>query len=241
MTSLSLSQSRPATVGRPFYLIMSLAMATVIVGGFSKTVPGDFAPSPGLPLLLHVHGAVFTLWVFLFVAQPAFIARGSLALHRKIGWVGAALAAAMFVMGTAATLYAIRYDFIPGFFPPTIFLVMNLIGIAVFAGLVAGGIVLRKRAEWHKRLMLCATISILGPGIGRLLPMGSFGPAAPLVMFAVIAAFALAGPVADLIVRRRVHPAYYWGVAVILLSMVIIPPIAFSPAAGALLTIVRGH
>jgi hypothetical protein len=36
--------------------------------------------------------------------------------------------------------------------------------------------------------MLCATISILGPGLGRLLPMASFGKAAPLVMFGVILA-----------------------------------------------------
>jgi hypothetical protein len=214
---------------------MSLIMAAVIIGGFAHTVPNDFAVKPGLPLLLHVHGAVFTLWVLVFVAQPAFIARGSIALHRKIGWIGAALAAAMLVMGTAATIYAIRYDFVPPFFPRPIFLVMNLIGIAVFAGLVAAGVALRQRAEWHKRLMLCATISILGPGLGRLLPMPAFGAAAPLVMFGVIALFAFAGPVADLIVLRRVHRAYYWGVSTILLSMVVIGPIAFSPVGSALL------
>lgn len=235
MTSLTMARDRRRTVGRPFYLTMSLVMAAVIIGGFSQTVPDDFAPKPGLPLLLHIHGAVFTLWVLLFVAQPAFIARGSVALHRKIGWLGAVLALAMLVMGVAATLYAIHYNFVPGFFPRSIFLVMNLIGICVFAGLVAGGIVLRKRAEWHKRLMLCATISILGPGLGRLLPMGSFGAAAPLVMFGIIALFAFAGPVADVIVRRRIHPAYYWGVSTILLSMIVIGPIAFSPPANALL------
>jgi uncharacterized membrane protein YozB (DUF420 family) len=235
MTSLPETQSHRRTVGRPFYLSMSLIMAAVIVGGFSQTVPDDFAREPGLPFLLHIHGAIFTLWVLIFVAQPAFIARGSIALHRKIGWFGAALAAAMLVMGVAATLYAIRYNFVPGFFPRPIFLVMNLIGICVFAGLVAAGVAMRKRAEWHKRLMLCATISILGPGLGRLLPMGSFGAAAPLVMFGVIALFAFAGPVADVIVRRRIHPAYGWGVSTILLSMIVIGPIAFSPLANALL------
>jgi hypothetical protein len=143
------------------------------------------------------------------------------------------------VMGVAATLYSVRYHLVPSFFPPRIFLVMNLIGILVFAGLVAGGIAVRKRAEWHKRLMLCATISILGPGLGRLLPMDSFGAAAPLAMFGVIALFAFAGPVADLTVRRKVHPAYYWGVAAILISMAIIPPVAFSPIGGAALAIVR--
>jgi hypothetical protein len=70
--------------------------------------------------------------------------------------------------------------------------------------------------------------------------MGSFGAAAPLVMFGAIALFAFAGPVADIVVRRRIHPAYYWGVSAILLSMVLIGPIAFSPPAIALLHVVQG-
>jgi CHASE2 domain-containing sensor protein len=58
--------------------------------------------------------------------------------------VGAALAGAMVIMGVAATLFAIRYKIIPPFFPPAIFLVMNVIGILVFGALIAGGIALRR-------------------------------------------------------------------------------------------------
>jgi phosphotransferase system glucose/maltose/N-acetylglucosamine-specific IIC component len=232
---------RPAArvVRPPFYLVMSVVMAAVIVAGFSRTVPDDLRANPGLPLLLHVHGAVFTLWLLLFVAQPALAVRGSLRLHRRLGWVGAGLAAAMVVMALAATWYAIRFHVVPSFFPPTIFLVMNTIGIAVFAGLVFAGVRLRKQAEWHKRLMLCATLSIMGPGLGRLLPMESFGRAAPMVMFGAIMAFCLVGPFYDIIVRRRVHPAYIWGVAVILVSMLVTAPIAFLPATQALVNLIR--
>jgi len=222
-----------------FYLIMSLAMAAVIVGGFSQTVPADFTANPGLPLLLHLHGAVFTLWLFLLVAQPALVARGSLALHRKLGWFGAWLAAAMVFMGLAATVFAIRYHFVPSFFPPPVFLVMNILGIMVFGGLVAAGVRMRRQAEWHKRLMLCATVSILGPGLGRLLPMGSFGALAPLVMFGAIALFAFAGPIQDLFTLRRIHPAYLWGVGAILVSEIAIGPLAFSPPALALLRVLQ--
>ncbi|WP_168073173.1 hypothetical protein [Caulobacter sp. SSI4214] len=239
MTAIEAGRRPAANVGRRFYLIMSLLMAAVFIGGFGQTVPDDFAP-PGLPLLFHIHGAVFTCWVLVFVAQPAFVARGSIKLHRQVGLAGAALAGLMVVMGLAATISAFPAHRVPAFFPPTIFLVMNVLGILTFGGLVAGGIALRRKAEWHKRLMLCATVSILGPGLGRLLPMGSFGAAAPAVMFAVILAFALAGPVADLIVRKRVHPAYAWGVGAIVLSTVLIPPLAFTPQAAALVSLLRG-
>ncbi len=241
MTTMELGRRRTQGVGRRFYLIMSLLMAGVFVAGFSQTVPDDFAPTPGLPLLLHVHGAIFTLWVLLFVAQPAFIARGSLKLHRQVGLAGAGLAAAMVVMGVAATLFAISHHRVPPFFPPGIFLVMNILGILVFGGLVAGGVALRRKSEWHKRLMLCATVSILGPGLGRFLPMDSFGPAAPLVMFGVIGLFALAGPVADLVAQRRVHPAYFWGVGAIFLSEALIGPLAFSPPAQAALHLLQSQ
>lgn len=154
---------------------------------------------------------------------------------------GAWLAGLMVVMGVAATVFAIRYKFIPSFFPPTIFLVLNLLGILTFGGLVAGGIALRRNAEWHKRLMLCATISILGPGLGRLLPMDSFGAAAPLVMFAAILLFAVAGPIADLLVRKRVHPAYGWGVAAIALSNLLVAPLALTPSAQMLLRLLQSR
>jgi uncharacterized membrane protein YozB (DUF420 family) len=239
MSSVDIGRTSSRVVRPPFYLVMSLAMAAVIIAGFSRTVPDDFTAGSKFPLLLAIHGTVFTLWIVLFVAQPAIVARGSLKLHRRIGWIGAALAFAMFVMGIAATLFAIRFNAVPSFFPPPLFLVMNTIGIAVFGGLVTAGVMLRKKAEWHKRLMLCATISILGPGIGRLLPMESFGRAAPMVMFAAILVFGLAGPIYDMIIRRRVHPAYIWGVSTIVISMVVTGPIAFTPAASALAAFIR--
>lgn len=239
MSSVGIGRTSSRVVRPPFYLVMSLAMAAVIIAGFSRTVPDDFSAGSKFPLLLAIHGAVFTLWIVLFVAQPAIVARGSLKLHRRIGWIGAFLAFAMLVMGVAATLFAIRFNAVPSFFPPPLFLVMNTIGIAVFGGLVTAGVMLRKKAEWHKRLMLCATISILGPGIGRLLPMESFGRAAPMVMFAAILVFGLAGPIYDMIIRRRVHPAYIWGVSTIVLSMVVTGPIAFTPAASALAAFIR--
>jgi hypothetical protein len=71
--------------------------------------------------------------------------------------------------------------------------------------------------------------------------MDSFGVAAPLVMFGALALFAFAGPVVDLIVSRRVHPAYFWSVGAILLSEVLIGPLAFAPPTVALLHLLQGR
>ncbi len=226
--------ARPrAEVGRVFYLVWSLVMVAVFLAGFSQTVPGDFAPTPGLPLLLHLHGAVFTCWVVLMVAQPALVTAGDIRRHRQLGVAGAVLAGAMVIMGVAATLFSIGHHRVPIFFPKGVFLVMNIMDVAVFGGLVVAAIRLRHRPDWHKRLMMSASAAILGPGLGRFLPMDSFGAFAPLVLFLVNDLILLAGPAADLVVRRRIHPAYGWAVAAIVLMEVAIGPLAFSPMAKA--------
>lgn len=235
MTSIDVAARAVPRTRSAFYLILSLVMAAVIIGGFSRTVPDDFTASPSLPVLLQVHGVIFSLWLVLLVMQPALVFRGSIRLHRRLGVAGAILAAAMVLLGLTATFVAIHDKLVPSFFPPAIFLAMNVIGILVFGALVTAGVKLRRRADWHRRLMVCATVSILGPGIGRLLPMDSFGRAAPMVMFGVIMLFALAGPAYDLFTRGRVHAAYLWGVGIILLSMLITGPLAFSPPTQALL------
>ena len=67
--------------------------------------------------------------------------------------------------------------------------------------------------------MVCAVASILGPGIGRLLPMGQLGPVGMIIMFALMDIAVLVGIGADLIVRRRVHPAYLWGLGAIVAKL----------------------
>ena len=213
---------------------MALLLTAIVVFGFSHTVPFDLAP-PGLPVLLQLHAAVFVAWVLLFIAQPALIARRAVALHRKIGWAGAGLAGAMVVMGGAAILFALRNDTVPGFYPKPFFLMRGLLGLVVFAGLFSAAIVQRRRKEWHKRLMLCAAITIVVPGLERGLPLPLLGAAWPYVADGIIDAIALVGPTIDLIMRRRIHPAYLWGVGTILGGQVLVYLLTPSPVAAALL------
>jgi hypothetical protein len=105
----------------------------------------------------------------------------------------------------------------------------NLLSIIGFGGLVAAAVANRRRPEWHKRLMITATILIISQALGRLLPMSSFGDAAPAVLFGVVTLLALVGPAVDLIVRGRVHPAYFLGLGVLLAFEILTPAIAFSP------------
>jgi hypothetical protein len=68
--------------------------------------------------------------------------------------------------------------------------------------------------------MLTATAgTLVGPGVSRL----PFASGRPPVIGLLALAFLFAGPVYDLVTRRRVHPAYLWGG---LLALAVIPPVA---------------
>jgi hypothetical protein len=195
---------------------MSLLLAGITVFGFSHTVPMDLAP-PGLPLLLKLHAAIFVTWVLLFIAQPSLIVTGNAALHRRLGWFGLALAVAMVGLATAAIIFALRAQSLPPFYPPGLFIIRGLAGLAGFSALIAGAIQQRRRPDWHKRLMLCAAITIIVPGLERAMPVFLFGPHWYVIVDAVVLLIALIGPATDLIARRRIHPAYVYGVGAILL------------------------
>jgi hypothetical protein len=206
--------------GRRFYLVMSLVLAAIVAFGFSHTVPFDLQP-PGLPPMLQLHAAVFVAWVLLFVAQPVLVANRAVATHRKLGWAGTGLAAAMLLMGGYAILFALRADSVPPFYSHGLFLVRGILGLTVFAGLITAAIVMRRRLEWHRRLMLCASIAVIVPGLERALPFPALGPHWYFAADAVVDLIALIGPAMDVIKRHRVHPAYYWGVGALVTGQVI--------------------
>ena len=77
-----------------------VALITVLVG-FARTyfLAGLFrAPLPNL--LVHIHGAAFTLWIILFITQISLVAARRVDLHRRLGLLGFVLAVVMIVLGT---------------------------------------------------------------------------------------------------------------------------------------------
>jgi FtsH-binding integral membrane protein len=234
MTTATMAVTAQRARARPFYLIMALVLAGIAIRGFSRTIPGDLS-TPGFPALLWVHAAVFTSWVVLFVAQPALIMAGSLRWHRRLGWVGTGLAVAMVALGAIAVLMGLISDNVPPFYPHGLFLMRGMIALATFAGLVIAGIVNRRRPEWHKRFLLCASFIVVLPGLERAMPLEMFGTAWPFAVDATIDGLALAGPVVDLVARRRIHPAYLWGVGAIMAGQAAVYVLAPSAIAVGLL------
>lgn len=208
-----------------FYSTMAIVSAITILGGFLNTYgPKVATGTPAVPGIIHVHAVVGAAWLAFFVVQTTLVRQRRVAVHRRLGVAGVVLAALMLVVGVAASISAARLGHrgIPGVEFPDVagFLLLNLGAIAAFSILVAAGWFFRHNAQAHKRLMLMATVgALIGPGVSRLPFFSGNTPA----IAALVMAFLFAGPVYDLITRRRVHPAYIFAVVLVLLTA--LPPV----------------
>ncbi|PTW45983.1 hypothetical protein C8J25_106236 [Sphingomonas faeni] len=230
----SLNSARPAQRNiiaseRRFFLGMAIAIAVTVIFGFTLNAARMHWTFLELPLQVHLHAAAFLAWIILYVVQNWLVVRGSITRHRQLGVLGAVIATSMVVLGIVTTVAAVQQHRVPPFFPPGIFLVLDVLGVIGFGILTAWAIALRKQAAWHKRLMLCGTILVMSPALGRILPMPLLGQFAPLAVFASMAVYVIVGMIFDLRLRGKIHPAYYWGGGVLVVTNVLVGPLGFSP------------
>jgi uncharacterized membrane protein len=218
------SSIRTGRFDRLFYGGMAAALALTVFAGFASSyylrilTGGPQATLSGGPFtpLVHAHAALFTAWVLLFVVQTALVASHRVALHRRIGVAGAALAASMIVVGTATAIATAARGSAPAGVDPLAFLMIPLSDMALFAGFVGAALAFRRNREAHKRLMLLAYVSIIVAAVARLpgvLPLG------PLGFFGLSLLFVAAGAVYDYVSRDRVHRVYLWGGAVLIVAI----------------------
>jgi len=216
-----------------FFVRAAIAMAMVIVAGFSVHLAmgrSTFAS----PLLVHAHAIVFMGWVVLYVLQNVFVARNRMALHRRLGWIGAGWIVPMLVLGCMVTVAMVRRGEVPFFFRPLHFLVFDPVALFAFAGLMTSAILLRRQTQWHRRLHFCGMAMLLGPGFGRLLPMPLLPPLAWEATFAASLIFPIVGMLADVRRGGQVHPAWRWGIGAMLAAFVLTEAVTYSPAGTAL-------
>ena len=197
--------ARRARSDRWFFSGAAIAQVVLIVAGFAPTyyLKGAYGTPPLSPLL-HVHGLVFTTWLVLLLVQTTLVAARRTRVHRRLGMAGGWLAGVMMVVGYLAGVDAARRGAtIPGMTPQA-FLIIPLSAIAVFVVLVAAALWLRRRPDYHKRLMTIATAELLSAGVARI---PAIVPLGPLGFFGVPDLFVVAMAVYDLVTLRRIHPA----------------------------------
>jgi hypothetical protein len=204
---------------RRYYISFAVIAALAVFTGFSRTyfLKGYFG-APSLTPLLHLHGLIFTTWILLFIVQTTLVAARRTDIHRKLGVAGGVLAGLMIIVGPLTGIAAAKLGHSPNpAVPPLKFLVIPIIDIVQFAILIGAGLYLRRKPEYHRRLMLTATIGILTAAFARF-PIPFLYPLQPLAAFMMTDIVLLAAVAYDTIKHRRLHPAFAWAAPLIVLS-----------------------
>ena len=227
-TATAPAQALPSIPGRRYDKVFFSGMAFLMIGvvfvGFARTyfLKGVFA-APLPSAIIHVHGAVFVLWAFLFATQATLVAKGNVVLHRKLGLWAFGLAATMVILGAVAATNSLGRHFSPiPVFDAQTFYAVPIMAIVAFAVLIACGYAQRNNSALHKRFVLLATIDLMGAPTGR--PPFTAITGHPHTAGAVVYALIFLLIAYDLWSQRKVLSATIWGaVTVIIFNEAAIP------------------
>lgn len=218
--SNAIATNRPGLLENYLYFFMSLLIAAVVLFGFSQTVEIKLIhAAPPRPFLLYVHGAVFFGWVLFFILQSALVRIRMVPWHRRIGWFGVGLGVAMPVLGVTTAITMARFNRLNLHARyPEANLLVSFFDITAFTIVFALAIYWRKKPEFHRRLQLMACCALTSAAFGRFPPP----LVAPGTLYIGVDILILLAVARDLIVNRRIHPVYLYGLPAFIIGQIFV-------------------
>lgn len=157
---------------RPQFFVWMAGVCVLIA--FTGFIPTYFAPIATDTLreispIVHIHGFLFFSWTLYFLLQTTLVARGNVKIHRTVGLVGISLATSLVIFGLMVNILFNNKLIASGDFEAAYASIYwGVVTIFLFAAMFGFAIKYIKRPDWHKRLMLIATIAIVNPAILRI-------------------------------------------------------------------------
>jgi MFS family permease len=200
---------------RRFYLGAGLVAAGLVFWGFAPTYYLKLLfGSPALSTRLHIHGAIMSSWLVLFFVQACLISARRVDLHRRLGLAGVVIAILVVIMGSTTTFNAAAREVGRHSEEATArvtVLGLELVQMALFAALVAAAIWMRRRPDFHKRLMLLGTACMMPSAFSRIPANLTFMVSNMLSILILFNLFVVVSALIDTLRNGRLHPAFGWG------------------------------
>jgi hypothetical protein len=224
---------------RIFFSTMVLLLWATVLYGFAKTYfLAGMVEAPLPNRLIHVHGAIMTLWMVLLFVQTALISARKVKWHMTLGVFGFCVALAMVVIGPLAATNSLRRGTSVLGLDAKTFYVIPISAIFIFGVLAFFAYRYRRQPAMHKRLILIATIGLIDAAVGRW-PIAFFQnnpKAQDLIPFG----FLLAVMVFDLTTQKRILKTTLWASLFLVVIHLTRVPFAFTHPWQAFATFMLG-
>ena len=147
-----------------FYLACGLLGLAAALIGFSTTYLIPMArQSFSAPLIVHFHGLLCVTWLLLFIVQCMLVRHTGTRLHRRIGIIGLPIAIGILISGVMVGRWTVTRDLSATGQTAISVILGTITTLTWFLFFVTAAIILRRKPDWHKRLMLLATVAVLWP------------------------------------------------------------------------------
>lgn len=209
-----------------FFSGISLLLAVAVFAGFARTyyLAGVFqAPLPSL--IIHLHGAAFSIWIVLLVTQTTLVSAGRVDVHRRLGVAAFFWACLMIVLGLLAATDALARGAGPPGRDPKAFFAIPIGDMLIFATLIFFSYRNRVNPTIHKRLLIIATVGLSVAAINRWPFLVRHHNGAPYSYI-----FLLMIAVYDLWSTHNVYGATFWGSAFLVAIQQLAGPIGRTSA-----------
>jgi hypothetical protein len=220
-----------------FPALITLAMIFIVFVGFGPSFYWKpvTQSAPLATFWVGMHVLTCSAWMLLMLAQSLLVSSGRADLHRKLGLASVVLLPLILPIG-----WYVAFDFIvrnqelvlversPAH---RFFLSGSFVGVTIFTVLACAALALRRRPEFHRRIMVLATAVLISAAFARLPVIGPMGPP-----WTGIPMWILVGCIVthDIRSNGRLHKANIWGLPIILLYVTSVLALSLSPAFDAL-------
>ena len=153
---------------RYFFVVMASLFIVFAVVGFGQTLHALYKERIPLHWLVHVHGALLTAWLFVFLSQSILAVRRKFKFHRQLGKISVSLGLLVLVSIAIVIFIAhIGYPFHANIAWGNVLLLS--LTMALYGIFFTWGILARRNGPAHKRLLFFATLMLISAGFARVL------------------------------------------------------------------------
>ncbi|NIJ54689.1 hypothetical protein [Dyadobacter arcticus] len=204
---------------RYFFLVMAILFPVVAFLGFFPSAQMMNEGALEVHWITHVHSAVMTSWLLLYLTQTILSVTGNLKYHRRLGLLSVVLAVLVFLMMGVVSFNIIIVNHPPEGSFLFDFLFTSFYEMLAFALFFTWGMLFRKKdLSAHKRLLTLASIVLLDAAVDRiqlrqLFP--SFGLTYPATNFIYADILYIPLFLYDLVTIKRIHRVTLIGTAIV--------------------------
>lgn len=214
-----------------FFRLFSWVILAFVIIAFGGKAVFDTKDLPPITLMHHFHAVSILGWFVLFALQATLIDRGNIRVHRTLGRLSPLLVITFVIF--AGIISRLNW----GRVGDPLIVTANMINTLLFMGFYTTAILKHRDTDTHRRFMVFATLSIIGPAAGRMPEIfdGNVFFAVPISL-----AFIFTPLVYDHLFKNKIHRATIIGTALLILTIPVLLVLSGSAEWIALLELALG-